>query len=155
MVTKLNNLQKEFAKPLYFVFNKRRPCAVFCFTRESKCIYSVFSSYAFQCLWCFVHGQRQRTKEIEKKAYNKETGRVSEPVCCINYSKVYFFPSQSDSESLRALVNAVDHNGFTPLLQACETYGSSSRLQMVCYLLVLYNSTFQSLYVHCSVYSLF
>ena len=34
-------------------------------------------SFAFEYLLCFVHGQGQRTKEIENKNIHKETGEFS------------------------------------------------------------------------------
>ena len=43
-------------------------------------------SFAFEYLLCFVHGQGQRTKEIENKNIHKETGEFSNQSHSINYS---------------------------------------------------------------------
>ena len=46
----------------------------------------VGSSFAFQYLLCFVHGQGHRTKEMEGKQCNKETGEAQDQSRLINYA---------------------------------------------------------------------
>ena len=44
------------------------------FLRVSTMFLLINFTFAFEYLLCFVHGQRQRINEIEKKKYEKETG---------------------------------------------------------------------------------
>ena len=48
----------------------------------------VSCSFAFQYLLCFVHSQGQRTKAIENKNIDKETGEFPNQSYFINYDEV-------------------------------------------------------------------